>query len=640
MLSMRKGRPLPLGVSKNAEGVGFAVAMPGVGECALRLYRKEGCAETEGLPKEMSFRMEDKEGYKIGDVFCCTIVGQGVESVLTEQYEYVYEAGGREVLDPYASEVCGRSQWGKARGDGRGTRCGVTLAPYPWEDEERPGLSYSDMVLYQIHVRGYTKSRSSRVAGKGTFLGVVEKIPHLLELGVNALLLAPCYEFDEVMREKGSQRVAGESEDARINYWGYTEDAFYFAPKAAYAASGSRPSTECKEMVKNLHRNGVEVLLEVKFPGDANGGFVLDCLRHWVLEYHVDGFLVNQEVVPESLVRTDPVLADVKLLGEQWSNGGGPFAKRRDGKKRLANFNVGFMTDARRYVKSDEGVVHAFAMRMKSNSAKVGVVNYITQINGFTLMDMVSYDVKHNEANGEAGRDGTDLNYSWNCGVEGKTRKNAILEKRLKQMKNAAMMLMFSQGTPMILGGDEFGNSQNGNNNAYCQDNEVGWVNWNATKMGREFHEFLKELIAFRKSHPIFHMEEELLGMDAIGCGFPDISFHGTSAWYTDFTYYSRVLGVMLCGAYAAKGSDGRKPQEALVDEYFYVIFNMHWEEHAFDLPMLPVGLSWEVAMSSYGGEVVEEGRTIKVDQRTVVLLKSVGRRTNKGRNGGRRRKS
>ena len=264
-----------------------------------------------------------------------------------------------------------------------------------------------------------------------------------------------------------------------------------------------------------------------------------DCLRHWVINYHIDGFRINQEVMPSISLVSDPIISGVKLMTSYWDEN-----MLRDtgalNNDSLAEYNEGFMNDARRFLKSDEGMVQTFAERFKRNSSVYSIINFITHVNGFTLMDLVSYDIKHNETNGEGNRDGTEFNYSWNCGVEGKTRKRAIMRSRMNQIRNAFMMLLCSQGTPMILAGDEFGNSQLGNNNAYCHDDNITWLNWNHTKSEQDILDFVKKLIAFRKEHCILHAKKPFTMLDTKGVGIPDISIHGTQAWRADFSNYSR----------------------------------------------------------------------------------------------------
>ena len=345
---------------------------------------------------------------------------------------------------------------------------------------------------------------------------------------------------------------------------------------------------------------------------------VLDVVRYWAREYHIDGIHLVGDA-PLKLIGQDPYLSRLKLWAEYW-NGVDEGSHRH-----LGWYNDGFLRDMRQVLKGDDGGLNRLAYRAKLNLENSAVINYMAGTNGFTLADMVSYNEKHNEANGERGKDGPEENDSWNCGAEGPTRKRKVLELRKKQMKNAVLMLFFSQGTPMLLAGDEFGNSQSGNNNPYCQDNEITWLNWNQQKSNAEFYRFVKASIAFRKAHPVFHQVEPLLGMDSLGCGQPDISCHGMKAWQPDFSDSCHQLSIMYCGEYGHK-KDGTR------DEDFLLIYNMHWEPHSFALPKLPKGRRWHLVVDTgrkesenfreNGNEpMLEEQMTYEAEPRSIVVL-------------------
>ena len=308
-----------------------------------------------------------------------------------------------------------------------------------------------------------------------------------------------------------------------------------------------------------------------------------------------------------------------------------------------------FMEDMRRFLKGDEGMLQAFEFRNRRNPAEYAVVNYMANTNGFTLMDAVSYDRKHNEKNGEENRDGSDYNYSWNCGAEGPTRKKKIVELRKQLIKNAYLLLFLSQGVPLLMAGDEFGNSQDGNNNAYCQDNAVSWLNWKLLETHKDQVEFVKRLIAFRKSHKMFHMDREPRIMDYKSCGRPDVSYHGENAWKPEFENFRRQFGILYWGAYAKK-PDGTD------DANFYVLYNMHWEPHMFGLPHLPKGAKWHVICSTADpdvedlpsdgtGEVLKNQMMLAVPPRGIMILESVvdpdaGKETKKGKSGSKKEKN
>lgn len=614
LFEYRTGSSMPFGVTKVPEGVQFAVYLPRSKNCFLKLYKKG--------KKTPDSVIALTEKFKVGGVYFVTICKsalnqdtRSVEEILTREYEYMYEADGKEFVDPYAGCITGREQWGK-RGSKKPVRGGICLQEFDWKGDMPLRIPYSDLILYQLHVRGYTKHSSSGTTHKGTFRGLMEKLPYLKDLGISGVLLLPAYEFCEVMEpEKTPKSLQHMQEEAslkegvenKLNYWGYgTKDTFYFAPKASYCSGLTTPSQEFKEMVQAFHANGIEVLLDIYFAPGTNLFLMTDCLRSWVLNYHVDGFRINQEIMPSLTVASDPILSGVKILASYWDMDMLHNAGISGQKNALAEYNEGFMNDVRRFLKSDEGMVERVVNYFSRNSEEHSVINFITHVNGFTMMDLVSYDVKHNEDNGEMNRDGTEYNYSWNCGVEGKTRKRTILNRRMTQIRNAFLMLMTSQGTPMLLAGDELGHTQSGNNNAYCQDNATTWINWNMTKTAVEIHDFVKKIIQFRKAFPVLHQEKPLRMTDFLSCGMPDLSLHGTQAWRPDFTNYSRMLGMLYYGAYA------EEEQERSV----YVVYNMFWEQKSFDLPSLPKGRNWRVMIDTY--ENTFDGALLKKKAKTV----------------------
>ena len=588
-----KGNGMPLGVNKMGKNQWqFSIAQEMGKELALLLFRTG--------EKRACFQLKLKEEHLVGGIYSVllTIDDPGIT-------EYLYKKNGKDYLDPYARQLVGREEFGKRQGKSIGRCCIMDSGKAVSEPLQVP---FHELILYRLHVRGYTMHASSRVKHPGTFKGLEEKIPYLKQLGVNAVMLMPCYEFDEmfVEGEQGNygrngfldytKPITKEEEEAqefpKVNFWGYSRRNCYFAPKASFAADPQQPIREMKRMIKKLHENGISVFMEIYFAERTNQSLILDCLRYWVREFAVDGFKINTEVVNGNLVANDPYLAKTKFLATYWDTRAFYEEYEKVEHRTLAEYNDGFMVDCRRFLKSDEGQVNAFLHRMRRNPSQHTVVNYITNTNGFTLMDLVSYDIKHNDANGEQSMDGTEYNYSWNCGWEGPTRKKQIVQLRLRQIKNALVFLMLSQGVPMLLAGDEFGNSQMGNNNAYCQDNEIGWVTWNKQVMNQRILAFTKKMIALRKAPPVFSPKSELRGMDFIACGCPDISFHGTKPWYPDLSNYSRVLGVMLCGKYAPLSI-------RTSDKSYYLAYNMHWEEHKFELPVLPKNKKWRVIVDT-----------------------------------------
>lgn len=595
IVKVAKGNGLPLGVSKVGRNQWqFSVAMERGKKYNLLLFRTG--------EKQAVYSLPLNQEYLVGGIYS-VIIGWKDSNIT----EYCYQVDKKLYLDPYARQLVGSENFGKANDtEERCVRC--RLMEQGKVVSEPLHVPFHELILYRLHVRGYTMHASSKVKNRGTYKGLEEKIPYLNQLGVNGIVLLPCYEFDEQFigeeRESGpraafldytkpiTEEQEKKQEFPKVNFWGYTKRNCYFAPKASYASNSNQPIREMKHMVKKMHDNGISVFMEIYFSDNINQTLILDCLRYWVSEYGIDGFKINTEVVNSQLIAKDPLLARTKLLTTYWNTADFYSEYEKLEEKTLAEYNDGFMVDCRRFLKSDEGQINAFLGRMRKNPNQQAVINYISNTDGFTLMDLVSYDVKHNDANGEQSMDGTEYNYSWNCGWEGPTRKKQIARLRLRQIKNALIFLMLSQGVPMLLAGDEFGNTQKGNNNAYCQDNEIGWVTWNKQVMNQRILAFTKKLIALRKDHPVFRPKNELRGMDYIACGCPDISFHGTKPWYPDLSNYSRVIGVMLYGKYAPLSV-------RTSDKSFYIAYNMHWEEHKFELPVLPKNKKWKVIVDT-----------------------------------------
>lgn len=623
-LIVRKGRLYPLGLHKIQNGLSIVCDMIGKKNSGIMIYPDEG--------KEI--RIPFKEEYRVGDLYCLQLVNFPYES-----FSYMFYRDDEPVTDEYARLLDTSKRFGDRKKSRKNARCLYKDAEYEWEGDSPLEIPFHETILYKLHVRGFTRHASSGVTARGTFAGIIEKIPYIKALGITAIECMPIYEFDDVIFNPSYKNVdrsllpfMSENQQTwehKTNYWGYSRGN-YMAPKRAYSYS-DRPDIECKDMIKALHKNGIELIPEFYFPPEIRPGFILDVCRYWVEAYHVDGFKLMGCGLPVKLLATDPYLKRTKLIFENLdkeelyeTDGDAPVFKN------IASVSPGFLYDTRKFLKGDEGMLSSVAGHFRKNPADIGIVNEITSYQGFTLADLVSYDRKHNEANGEDNRDGSDYNFSWNCGVEGKSRKKAVLALREQQSKNALMMLLLSQGTPVLLAGDEFGNSADGNNNPYCQDNSVSWLNWKHTESGLRLRGFVSGLIALRKAHPILHMKEPLRQMDYVSCGYPDLSYHGEQAWYPRFENYNRHMGIMYCGKYA---KIGRKKEDAFI----YVAYNAHWIDHDFALPKLPAGMQWEIAIASCGqkdGEaVVEDIREekenekavspyhLKVHPRTIVVL-------------------
>lgn len=559
-----QGSPQPLGVTIGTERINFAVSVPGGKSCELLLYRT-GSTDIEAV-----YPMQEDSA--MGEVRFLAL-----EGISPQEYEYNYRIDRKVCLDPYVRRITGHRIFGqtedlelhKVRG------CFLT-EPFDWEEDRRPCIPWHENIAYSLHVRGFTMHSSSKVRQKGTFMGIVEKLSYLKDLGINQIQCMPVYEFEE---------CAGK----RSNYWGYGP-ACYFAPKASYSASGNA-ARELKELVKSCHKAGIELILEMPFEEGILFQTALECLRYYMLEYHVDGFVVNPYHVSWDGLLNDPLLKGVKLLKkEDW-----------------------FQNVMRRFLKGDEGMIEDVIWALRHNTKEDGCCNYITAHTGFTLYDLVSYDEKHNQDNGENNQDGPVYNYSWNCGAEGPSRKRSVMELRKNQMRNALFLLMTAQGTPCLLAGDEFENTQKGNNNVYCQDNELSWLNWNKLKNNDSLFRYVKMLIKLRREHPVLHRPDALLGLDQISCGTPDVSYHGESAWQVPADVSSRQLGVLYC----ASGQN---------DNDCFIAYNMHWVRHSFALPALAKKKKWyRIAETSAGilekPELLENQKTMVLKERNIVFL-------------------
>ncbi len=582
--AIRRGNPVPLGVSAAGKWTNLAVSVPEAEEVILHVF-----AEAADEPHfSIVLTEEDREG---------SVFAVQVQLEASDLY-YRYELAGSCFVDPYAPRVTGGEQYGvRLSAEQRENRKGVLrLHRFDWRGDKAPGVAKEAMVLYELHVRGFSKCASQK---NGTYSGVAAKARYLQELGVNAVLLMPCVEFDEYER-------------AKLNYWGYTESYYYFAPKASYAMDASRADVEFKTMVRTLHRCGIEVLMEMYVPEGANRTMVLDALRYWTREYHIDGFQINLERMDGRLLAEDPYLSEVKLLGGYWDGA------CRTAANRLFVYNDGFELDTRRFLRGDYGLAQAFAFRTTHVPGRATSLNFITDHNGFTLADLYSYEIKHNEANAEGGRDGRIHNFGQNCGVEGPTKRRKVLALRDKLRKNAMVTLLLSVGTPMLRAGDEFGNSQGGNNNAYCQDNEVSWLDWSGLRKDKAFWGFVRELIKLRREHPVFGATGRISEDALRSFGMPGISVHSTEAWRQDGEFHNRCVGILLCGEYVRR-ADGE------TDDTFYIMYNMSEEEKAFGVPRLPKGYSFRVVLCTENGyeAVATAGQRMLVPAQSVVVLQS-----------------
>ncbi|MBF0606885.1 MAG: glycogen debranching protein GlgX [Candidatus Magnetobacterium sp. LHC-1] len=650
----RKGKPLPFGATMVPNGVNFSVYSSAATACTLVLFDKGAPAPLVEIPIPEEFR--------IGNVYCIVVFDLDYERL---QYGYRMDgpydekAGHRfdksKVLcDPYAKAIGGRNTWLAAPNwdDVYPYRAMLAFEDFDWENDRPLETPIEDLVIYEMHVRSFTAHQSAGTKYNGTFTALREKLPYLKELGVNCIELMPIYEFDEWEGSRKHPQTGAQL----VNYWGYSTVGF-FAPKAGFAASGKygMQVDELKTLIKEVHKNGIEVILDVVFNHTAEGdhrghtisfrgidnktyymltpegyyfnfsgtgntlncnnpivrNMVLDCLRYWASEYHIDGFrfdlasilgrdplgypLSNPPLL-ESLAY-DPILAKCKLIAEAWDAGGLYQVGSFPAYGRWAEWNGKYRDSARKFLKSEMGILGDISQCIQGSPnlyafrGPTASINFITCHDGFTLNDLFSYDYKHNEANGENNNDGANDNNSWNCGWEGPTEDEGINALRKRQIKNALTLLMVSAGVPMLLMGDEVGRTQHGNNNTYCHDSELNWLNWDMLKTNNELFTFARHIIHFRRAHPVLRIRHHFQHKDYVGSGYPDISFHGTRAWRCDWSATSRVLAFMLCGKHAKQG--------AVRDDYIYVAMNMFWEHLGFEIPHLPDPMKWHVAVNT-----------------------------------------
>ncbi len=596
-LNIEQGRIAPRGISRYKDGINIAVKIPQGKDGGVSLWIKE----ENGVERRHNVPFQDK--FRVGNISCMYVPGVDADNC---KYQIYTENGS--VKDIYAGKLAGTEKWGKVIAQ-EDMYYKVPGADFAWGQDNILKTPFEDSCFYCLHVRGFTRHSSSDVEGKGTFRGIIEKIPYLKELGITAIEIMPAYEFREAVSpkeirlsmEETAKQYAREPEKEKkkpkLNYWGYTKECQYFAPKASFAAKSDEADVEFKTMVKALHENGIELIMQFYFEKETPG-FILDVLKFWRLEYHVDGFHLKGEDIPLMLLATEELLKDSKLLYYSF-----PYDEiyKEDEKvfyRNLASYRDDFMYDMRRFLKGDENMLPAVLGHLRHNSDNHGVLQYITNYYGFTLYDLVSYDRKHNLENGEENRDGTDFNLSWNCGTEGTSRKKNIVALRRQQLRNAMNLLFLSQGTPVFFAGDEFLNSQKGNNNPYCQDNEISWLDWRQLSKNRDWFLYVKSLITFRKAHPLLHGVRTLKMMDTLGCGYPDISYHGSQAWRPELENYNRHVGILYAGNYVMKN----KTEE---DNSFFVAYNMHWQKRKLALPKLPKGRNWYLLATTEKDELI-----------------------------------
>lgn len=662
-----------------SNGVSFTINSHGATRCTLLLFKPQA-------PKPYA-RIPFPDSYRIGDTYSMLVF-----DIKPDEFEYAFSFDGpyepakgllfneeNVLLDPYSRAVTGQRKWGEKPEGGKDFeyRARVVKSSFDWGNIKQLEQPFEDLVIYETHVRGYTKDKSSGVSAPGTFAGLKDKIPYLKDLGINAVELMPIFEFDEME----SARVVDGVQ--LYNYWGYNTVSF-FAPNTSYAFNEehNHEGDELKSLIKALKENGIEVILDVVFNHTAEGNemgpcfsfkgidnnvyymltpdahyynfsgcgnvmncnhpvvrsFIIDCLRHWAIEYRVDGFrfdlasilgrdqngapMANPPIL-ESLA-FDPVLGKMKLIAEAWDAGGLYQVGSFPSWNRWAEWNGRYKDDMRSFLKGDDGMAGNAITRItgsrdlyspESRGHKASV-NFMTCHDGFTLYDLYSYNEKHNEKNGWNNTDGDNNGHSWNCGAEGETDDPNVNGLRRRLIKNAFAALLCSRGPAMFFAGDEFCNTQFGNNNAYCQDNIISWLDWSRLEKFKEIHDFVRHMIQFRKEHPILRKMTK-----PSSCQFPEISVHNGTPFNASTDYKTKLIGIMYAG----------RNEEDTEDDIVFYCMNAYWEPLVMQLPVLPNGKHWHVDTNTnaeyFDGEDFTEKtellgvNTIRVPARTTIIL-------------------
>ena len=662
-----------------SNGVSFTINSHGATRCTLLLFKPQASKPYARIPFP--------DSYRIGDTYSMLVF-----DIKPDEFEYAFSFDGpyepakgllfneeNVLLDPYSRAVTGQRKWGEKPEGGKDFeyRARVVKSNFDWGNIKQLEQPFEDLVIYETHVRGYTKDKSSGVSAPGTFAGLKDKIPYLKDLGINAVELMPIFEFDEME----SARVVDGVQ--LYNYWGYNTVSF-FAPNTSYAFNEehNHEGDELKSLIKALKENGIEVILDVVFNHTAEGNemgpcfsfkgidnnvyymltpdahyynfsgcgnvmncnhpvvrsFIIDCLRHWAIEYRVDGFrfdlasilgrdqngapMANPPIL-ESLA-FDPVLGKMKLIAEAWDAGGLYQVGSFPSWNRWAEWNGRYRDDMRSFLKGDDGMAGNAITRItgsrdlyspESRGHKASV-NFMTCHDGFTLYDLYSYNEKHNEKNGWNNTDGDNNGHSWNCGAEGETDDPNVNGLRRRLIKNAFAALLCSRGPAMFFAGDEFCNTQFGNNNAYCQDNIISWLDWSRLEEFKEIHDFVRHMIQFRKEHPILRKMTK-----PSSCQFPEISVHNGTPFNASTDYKTKLIGIMYAG----------RNEEDTEDDIVFYCMNAYWEPLVMQLPVLPNGKHWHVDTNTnaeyFDGEDFTAKtellgvNTIRVPARTTIIL-------------------
>lgn len=579
----------PVGVyectENNKKGIRFQF-VSSKENCGILLFaRKDGTALAQ-----IPFNEKNRKG---------NLYSLFLENYALHKISYLFYEDNKPVIDKKALLFEGPDTFGMIKTYNNYRSVSVKDS-YDWEEDHFPSIKYDDAIGYCLHVRGFTIHKSSKVKAKGTYKGIIEKIPYLKSLGITTLELQPAYEFAECPIAVKAQP---DTEAKKINYWGYKE-GFYYTPKRAYAYT-QNVIKEFKDMVKELHKNQMELIMQFYFPMNFSCTEIISILRYWHINYHVDGFHVKGTNIPIYDILKDPYLVCAKIWHEGISK-----ELSKAGKKSAA-YNDIFLCNMRGFLKGDKQMLEPAIRCILDNPEEYGKVNYLSNYYGFTFADMVSYQNKHNEANGEQNRDGTDYNCTWNCGTEGTTRKKEVLALRKRQLKNAFALLFLSQGMPLIYMGDEFSRTQKGNNNPYCHDNEITWVNWTFLEKNRGIYDYVKECINLRREHKVFASEKAYTSTDYKNTGCPDLSFHDKEPWKYSWEENEHNIGFMLNGDYVL-ACEGR---------LYYVAINTYWESAEFNLPVINNYTEWKTFFSSIKEDIEPINDNVILPQRCIYIF-------------------
>lgn len=574
-LKLKLGKFDRFGAVNIAEGIQFTFSVSTLIEPAILLFDIE--------KKKMCEKILLGEEYRRGLVY--SVIVSGIDA---EKYCYLLERDGSVAVDEYAYTIIGREKWNNTKRFEEDYRVygGFSSKKYNWKNENKY-IAPDDMVIYKLHLRGYTMQQGLAESSTGTYRGIIRRLSEIRDFGITTIEFQPIYEFEDLRYKsesiinKSGQLEVKNSESFGVNFWGYGKGN-YFAPKASYFG-GENVCNHAKEMIDAIHGKDMEIIMEMSFAEECTDDFIIACLRFWVSEYHVDGFHLVGMGLPIERIVSDRFLAATKIFYDHF-----PYdlleKEKTSAYKHLFVYDDAFIYPLRKLQNHMEGSIIEFANIMKRQHSAYSFVNFAAQTaNGFSLWDVYTYSEKHNEANGEDNTDGNNYNFSHNYGVEGETNSRTVLNFRFRHVRSALAAAILSQSVPMICAGDEIGNTQFGNNNAYCQDNETGWVTFSRKAANKKLKEYTRDLIAFRKAHKILAYPEPMQMTDHKHKGMPDLSYHGKEPWIMWLSDNMRSIGMFYNGDYGINGKE----------EDVMLLFNFYFQEEPFTLPSLNDDKKW-----------------------------------------------